>query len=373
MSPAAAAGAPGPRTPRPGLVACLPGDGVGPEVVGEAVRVLAAVAPRVGLELTFSEGLVGAAAYRSVGHPLPEATLDLIDRSDAILFGSVGDASLNHLPRHLRPDAGSLPLLRRRYELYCNLRPTVIYPELQGLSPLRPERVQGGVDLMIVRELAGGIYFGQPRGIDGEADDRRGYNTEVYTAREVKRIAHWAFRLARGRRRKVTNVDKANALESGELWRTVVAEVAREYPDVALEHMYVDNAAMQLIRQPGSFDVILANNIFGDILSDEASMVSGSIGLGASASLGEGGMALYEAIHGTAPDIAGQNKANPLATILSAAMMLRLTFGSEEGARTIERAVAAAIAAGYRTADLAAPGEQTISTREMADAVLERC
>ncbi len=354
------------------LVACLPGDGVGPEVVAQAVQVLQAVAPRFGLELTFETALVGASAYRADGHPFPQETQDLCDRADAILFGSVGDSSLDSLPRNLRPEQ-SLSILRKRYELFCNLRPTVIFPELRALSPLREDRLLPQVDMVIVRELAGGIYYGQPRGIEGEGEERRGFNTEVYRAGEVRRIAHQAFQLAQMRRRKLTSIDKANALESGELWRQVVNEVAREYPTVELDHLYVDNAAMQLIRRPSSFDVILANNIFGDILSDEASMLAGSIGLGASASLGTGRLALYEAIHGTAPDIAGQDKANPLATILSAAMMLRLSFNQPAAADLIEQAVAKTVAAGYRTPDLVQPGESTVGTRAMGTAVLTQC
>ena len=356
----------------PKLIACLPGDGVGPEVVAQAVRVLQAVAPAFDLPLRFEEGLVGATAYRAKGHPLPADTLDLVDRCDAILFGSVGDASLDGLPRPLRPEQ-SLSILRKRYQLFCNLRPTVIYPELADLSPLRPDRLQPAVDLVIVRELAGGIYYGQPRGIEGEGDGRRGFNTEVYSVPEVRRITHEAFRLARSRRRRLTSVDKANALESSELWRTVVSAVAAEYPDVAVEHMYVDNCAMQLVRRPGSFDVIVTDNLFGDILSDEASMISGSIGLGASASLGAGKVALYEAIHGTAPDIAGQDKANPLATILSAALLLRHSCQQPEAADLLQRAVARTIAAGYRTGDIARPGEPVIGTKAMGDAVLRQC
>lgn len=356
-----------------GTVAVLPGDGVGPEVVAAAVAVLDTVAEHYGLRLDLQAGLAGGAAYRAVGHPLPDATLALCDRADAILFGSVGDPEFDSLPRHLRPEQ-SLSILRKRYTLFANLRPVVIYPELRGLSPLRADLLDG-VDMLIVRELAGGIYYGQPRGIDQlESGERRGVNTEVYTAGEVRRIARFAFELARGRRKKVTSVDKANALESGELWRTVVTELAADYPDVALDHLYVDNAAMQLMRRPASFDVILANNIFGDILSDAAAMVPGSIGMVPSASIASGGKkGLYEAIHGSAPDIAGQNKANPIATILSAAMMLRISFDQPAAAAVIEQAVARTLAAGHRTADIARPGEQALGTSEMGAAIAAAC
>jgi len=343
------------------LVALLPGDGIGPEVIAEAKRVLDALAID---GLTFEEGLVGGAAYKAVGHPLPERTLELAKRADAILFGAVGDPDCDNLERALRPEQAILGL-RKELTLFSNLRPAKMFAELADASALRPE-VARAIDLVIVRELNGDVYFGE-KGMRFTASGlREGYDIMSYNEDEVKRIAHSAFRTARARRGKLCSVDKANVLETSQLWRDVVIEVSAEYPDVTLSHMYVDNAAMQLVRNPGQFDVIVTGNLFGDILSDQASMCVGSIGMLASASLDANGKGLYEPIHGSAPDIAGQGKANPLATVLSAAMMLRYSLGLAEAADRIEAAVAKALAGGARGPDLGG----TMSTREMGDAVL---
>jgi len=343
------------------LVAVLAGDGIGPEIVAEARRVLDALAIP---GLTFEEALVGGAAYHAKGHPLPPETLDLAKRADAILFGAVGDPSCDTLERALRPEQAILGL-RKELTLFSNLRPAKMFPELADSSTLRPE-VAGAIDLLIVRELNGDVYFGE-KGMRSTADGlREGYDVMSYNEAEVRRIAHSAFRAAQARRGKLCSVDKANVLETSQLWRDVVIEVAADYPAIELSHMYVDNAAMQLVRNPGQFDVIVTGNLFGDILSDQASMCVGSIGMLASASLDANGKGLYEPIHGSAPDIAGQGKANPLATILSAAMMLRFSLGQAEAADRIEHAVAKALAGGARTADLAG----TMATREMGDAVL---
>lgn len=357
-------------TRNPKLVAVLPGDGVGPEVVGAALTVLRGVTERFGLDLEFKTGLVGGAAIRAMGETFPPATAELCDGAQAILFGAVGDAAFESLPREQRPET-ALSILRRRYELYANLRPVTVHPELGAIVPLK-DHLTHGVDMLIVRELTGDAYYGRPRGIGTTAEGVRcGVNTMIYTEAEVRRIAHEAFRLARTRRRHVTSVDKANALEVFEFWRTIVCDVAAEYPDVTLEHLYVDNAAMQLIRRPSSFDVVLTGNIFGDILSDEAAMLAGSIGLIPSASIGPGGMGLYEPIHGTAPDIAGQDRANPIGTILSGAMMLRLSFVAPAAADAIEAGVRSVIGRGLRTADIALPGEPVVGTAAMGEAVLK--
>jgi 3-isopropylmalate dehydrogenase len=343
------------------LVAVLAGDGIGPEVVAEAVRVLDAF----GLGLAFEEAPVGGAAYRAHSHPLPPAALDLARRADAILFGAVGDPACDALPRELRPEQAILGL-RRELGLFANLRPAKAFPELVDASALKPE-IAVGIDLMIVRELTGDVYFGTPRGRRStETGLREGYDTMRYAEDEVARIARLGFETARKRRGRLCSVDKANVLETSQLWRDIVIEVAADYPDVVLSHMYVDNAAMQLVRDPGAFDVIVTGNLFGDILSDQASMCVGSIGLLPSASLDAAGKGLYEPIHGSAPDIAGQGRANPLATILSAAMMLRYSLHAPEAAERIEAAVARALAGGARTADLGG----TLSTREMGDRVL---
>jgi 3-isopropylmalate dehydrogenase len=343
------------------LVAILPGDGIGPEVTVQARRVLDALAIP---GLTFEEALVGGAAYHATGHPLPEATLELARRADAILFGAVGDPTCDSLERALRPEQAILGL-RKALTLFSNLRPARMFPELADDSTLRRE-IAEQIDLLIVRELNGDVYFGE-KGMRTTADGlREGYDIMSYNEAEVRRIAHSAFRAAQARRGKLCSVDKANVLETSQLWRDVVIEVSADYPDVALSHMYVDNAAMQLVRNPGQFDVIVTGNLFGDILSDQASMCVGSIGMLASASLDAQGKGLYEPIHGSAPDIAGQGKANPLAMILSAAMMLRFSLGQAQAADRIEAAVAQALANGARTADLGG----ALSTQAMGDAVL---
>jgi 3-isopropylmalate dehydrogenase len=343
------------------LVALLPGDGIGPEVIAEAVRVLRAV---VGNELAFEKAPVGGAAYKAAGHPLPPATLDLARRADAILFGAVGDPDCDALERHLRPEQAILGL-RKELGLFANLRPARLFAELADASALRPE-VASAIDLVIVRELNGDVYFGE-KGMRRTASGlREGYDVMSYNEDEVRRIAHVGFQTARARRGRLCSVDKANVLETSQLWRDVVIEVAADYPEIALSHMYVDNAAMQLVRAPGQFDVIVTGNLFGDILSDQASMCVGSIGLLPSASLDSAGKGLYEPIHGSAPDIAGQGKANPLATILSAAMMLRYSLGRPAEADRIEKAVAAALAGGARSADLGG----AMTTKAMGDAVL---
>jgi 3-isopropylmalate dehydrogenase len=343
------------------LITLLPGDGIGPEVVAEAKRVLDAL----GLEgLTYETALVGGAAYKAAGHPLPAATLDLAKRADAILFGAVGDPDCDALARHLRPEQAILGL-RKELSLFANLRPAKLFPELTDASALRPE-VAAQIDMVIVRELNGDVYFGE-KGMRTTAKGKReGYDIMSYDEDEVRRIARVGFETARVRNGKLCSVDKANVLETSQLWRDVVIETHAEYPDVALTHMYVDNCAMQLVRNPGQFDVIVTGNLFGDILSDQASMCAGSIGMLPSASLDSAGKGLYEPIHGSAPDIAGHDKANPLATILSAAMMLRYSLGKAAAADRIEAAVAKALAGGARSFDLGG----TMATSQMGDAVL---
>jgi len=350
-------------------IAVLPGDGIGPEIIAEAVRVLRALGER--FELEFAD--VGGAAYDRHGHPLPEATLKLARQADAVLFGAVGDWKYDRLERALRPEQAILGL-RRSLGLFANLRPAILYPELAAASTLKPE-VVAGLDLLIVRELTGDIYFGTPRGRrpapDGAfAGQPEAFDTMRYARPEIERIARVAFEAARKRSRKVTSVDKANVLETFQFWKDVVTDVHAGYPDVQLEHMYVDNAAMQLVKAPKSFDVIVTGNMFGDILSDEAAMLTGSIGMLPSASLNETGQGLYEPSHGSAPDIAGRGVANPLATILSAAMMLRYSLGRAEQAGRIEAAVKTVLAQGLRTADIAAGGARAVGTKEMGDAVV---
>ena len=343
------------------LIALLPGDGIGPEVTAEARRVLDAVC---GSALSYEEAPVGAAGYRAEGHPLPPAALDLAKRADAVLFGAVGDPACDHLERALRPEQAILGL-RKELALFANLRPAKLFPELTDASALRPE-VARLIDLVIVRETNGDVYFGEKGMRTTPAGRRQGYDIMSYDEDEVARIARVGFDTAKARRGKLCSVDKANVLETSQLWRDVVIEVARDYPEIELSHMYVDNAAMQLVRNPGQFDVIVTGNLFGDILSDQASMCAGSIGMLPSATLDQNQKGLYEPIHGSAPDIAGQGKANPLATILSAAMMLRYSLGKPAEADRIEAAVAAALAAGHRTADLGG----TTTTSEIGDAVL---
>lgn len=350
-------------------IAVLPGDGIGPEITHEAVRVLKRLSEQGHFGLTLEEAPVGGAGYRASGHPLPAATLALAKSAQAILFGSVGDFSLDTLPRELRPEQAILGL-RKELGLFANLRPALIYPELAGASTLKPE-VVSGMDLMIIRELTGDIYFGQPRGIRVlENGDREGFDTMRYSESEIRRIGHVAFQAAQKRGKKLCSVDKANVLETTQLWRDVMTDLGKQYPDVALTHMYVDNAAMQLLKNPKQFDVMVTGNMFGDILSDEASMLTGSIGMLPSASLDANNKGLYEPIHGSAPDIAGQNLANPLATILSAAMMLRYTFGLAQAANAIEDAVRKTLASGVATGDIYREGCKRVGTREMGDAVL---
>jgi len=350
-------------------IAILAGDGIGPEVVAEAVRVLKA-ARLDGLQFEFSQAPIGGAALDAHGDPLPPQSLAAARAADAILFGAVGDPRFDAAPRAKRPEQGLLRL-RKELRLFANLRPATVYAGLEAASTLKPE-VVAGLDLLIVRELTGDIYFGQPRGIRVlPGGEREGFDTMRYAESEIRRIARVAFEAARGRSRRVCSVDKANVLETTQLWRDVVTEVGAGYPDVRLTHMYVDNAAMQLVRAPRQFDVMLTGNMFGDILSDEASMLTGSIGMLPSASLDENGKGLYEPIHGSAPDIAGKGVANPLATILSAAMMLRYSFKNEAGAARIEQAVASVLNAGARTADLAGGTQPALGTRAMGDRVIE--
>lgn len=346
-------------------IAVLPGDGIGPEIVAQAVKVLKAL----NLNLEMTEAPIGGAGYEAAGDPLPDATLKLAKESDAVLLGAVGDWKYDKLERHLRPERGLLRI-RKELNLFANLRPALLYPELADASTLKPE-VVSGLDLMIIRELTGDIYFGQPRGISTlENGEREGINTMRYNESEIRRIGRVAFDIAMKRNKKVCSVDKANVLETTELWRQVMIELSAEYPEVELSHMYVDNAAMQLIRAPKQFDVMVTGNIFGDILSDEASMLTGSIGMLPSASLDANNKGMYEPSHGSAPDIAGKDIANPLATILSAAMMLRYTFNDEANALKIENAVKKALEQGYRTADIATEGCKKVGCNAMGDAVV---
>ncbi len=348
----------------------LAGDGIGPEIVGAATAVLQALSARFGFKAELEPALMGGAGIDATGNPLPDDTLRLARESTAILLGAVGGPQWDSIERERRPERGLLRL-RASLDLFCNLRPAVLYPALAAASILKSE-VVSGLDLMIVRELTGGIYFGQPRGIGvNPAGERYGFNTLVYTEPEIRRIAHSAFRIAALRARKVCSVDKANVLEATEFWREIVTDVGREYPQVSLSHMYVDNAAMQLVRAPKQFDVLVTTNMFGDILSDLASMLTGSIGMLPSASLNASKQGMYEPIHGSAPDLAGRDLANPLATILSLAMMMRYSLGEPEQAIRIENAVADVLAGGYRTADIQGPGTQVIGTREMGRKVVE--
>jgi 3-isopropylmalate dehydrogenase len=346
-------------------ICVLPGDGIGPEIVAEAVRVLKAL----DLKFEMEEAPVGGAGYRAKGHPLPDSTLALAKASDAILFGAVGDFSLDTLPRELRPEQAILGL-RKELNLFANFRPALVYPELAGASSLKPE-VIAGLDILIIRELTGDIYFGQPRGIRTlENGEREGFDTMRYSESEIRRVIRVGFEAARKRSKRLCSVDKANVLDTMQLWREVAIEVSKEYPDVQLTHQYVDNAAMQLLKNPKQFDVIVTGNMFGDILSDEASMLTGSIGMLPSASINEKNFGLYEPIHGSAPDIAGKDIANPLATILSAAMMLRYSFNNTVAADRIESAVKKVLANGFRTGDIVEPGMKPIGTSAMGDAVL---
>jgi 3-isopropylmalate dehydrogenase len=351
-------------------IAVLPGDGIGTEIVAEAVKVLQAL--DLGFEM--EQALVGGAAYEAQGHPLPESTLELARQADAVLFGAVGDWKYDKLERALRPEQAILGL-RKHLQLFANFRPAICYEQLTHASSLKPELV-AGLDILIIRELTGDIYFGQPRGRRASPDGAfqgapEAFDTMRYSRPEIERIAHVAFQAARKRGKKVTSVDKANVLETFQFWKDVVTEVHKDYQDVELEHMYVDNAAMQLVKKPKAFDVIVTGNMFGDILSDEASMLTGSIGMLPSASLNASNQGLYEPSHGSAPDIAGKGVANPLATILSAAMMLRFSLNQEEAARRIESAVQKVLAQGLRTPDIHSDGTTKVGTAQMGDAVVQ--
>jgi 3-isopropylmalate dehydrogenase len=349
-------------------IAILPGDGIGQEIVAEAEKLLQCLQQDFGLDVELETAAFGGAGYDAAGHPLPEATLSLCRQADAILLGSVGGPQYDLLERDLRPERGLLGL-RSSLELFSNLRPAMLYPQLANASSLKPEIVSG-LDIMIVRELTGGIYFGKPRGIrDLESGEREGFNTLVYSEHEIERIARSAFDIAMLRNRRLCSVDKANVLEVSELWREVMISVGKDYAEVELSHMYVDNASMQLVRAPKQFDVMVTTNMFGDILSDTAAMLTGSIGMLPSASLDQNGKGMYEPIHGSAPDIAGKSIANPLATLLSVAMMLRYSLGEVELANKIDIAVGNVLNQGFRTADIA-EGGNTVSTVEMGDAVV---
>lgn len=350
-------------------IVVLAGDGIGPEIIGEAVKVMEAVNTKFNLGLTWENQLLGGSAIDAHGVPLPDVTLEAAKKADAVLLGAVGGPKWDTIERSIRPERGLLKI-RSALNLFANLRPAILYPQLASASTLKPE-VVAGLDILIVRELTGGIYFGQPRGIRQlENGERQGFNTDVYSESEIRRIAHVAFQLARQRNKKVCSVDKANVLEVTELWKEITTDVAKEYPDIQLSHMYVDNAAMQLVRNPKQFDVMVTGNLFGDILSDEASMLTGSIGMLPSASLDENKKGMYEPCHGSAPDIAGKGVANPLATILSVAMMLRYTFNEETAAKCIEDAVGKVLDQGLRTADIYADGMKKVGTSEMGAAVV---
>nr|XP_023904972.1 3-isopropylmalate dehydrogenase 2, chloroplastic-like [Quercus suber] len=351
-------------------ITLLPGDGIGPEVISVATNVLKLAASLEGIEFDFQEMPMGGAALDSTGLPLPAETLSAAKQSDAVLLGAIGGYKWDKNEKHLKPETGLLQL-RAGLQVFANLRPATVLPQLVDASTLKKE-VAEGVDLMVVRELTGGIYFGKPRGFSvNENGQEIGFNTEVYAAHEIDRIARVAFETARKRSGKLCSVDKANVLEASIFWRKRVTAIASEYPDVELSHMYVDNAAMQLVRDPKQFDTIVTNNIFGDILSDEASMITGSIGMLPSASLGESGPGLFEPIHGSAPDIAGQDKANPLATVLSAAMLLKYGLGEENAAKRIEAAVLDTLSRGYRTGDIYSAGNKLVGCKEMGEEVLK--
>ncbi|MCI8348324.1 MAG: 3-isopropylmalate dehydrogenase [Firmicutes bacterium] len=352
-------------------IAVIPGDGIGPEVTREAIKALDAVADKFGHKFEYEYLLAGGAAIDETGRCLPDETVEAAKKSDAVLLGAVGGPKWDNLPGEERPEKALLGL-RKALGLFANLRPAIMFDELKGACPLKEEKVQGGLDIMVVRELTGGIYFGE-RGIKDTPDmGKAAYDVELYSEKEVERVAEIAFSMAMKRNKKVTSVDKANVLESSRLWRKTVAKVAEKYPEVTLENFYVDNAAMQLVYNPKQFDVIVTSNIFGDILSDEASMITGSIGMLPSASLAEGEFGMYEPVHGSAPDIAGTGKANPMAAVLSASMMLKYTFGLSEEADAIENAVKAVLEEGYRTPDIMTSGKRLITTSEAGTLIAER-
>lgn len=347
----------------------LPGDGIGPEVVGEAKRVLQAAGEKYGFQIAFSEADIGGVAIERQGNPYPDTTRELASKADAILLGAVGGPQWDSLPAADRPERGLLAI-RADLDLFCNLRPALLYRQIADASSLKPELV-ADLDLLIVRELTGGVYFGEPRGIrELENGERQGFNTDIYSESEIQRIAHLGFQFARKRGKRLCSVDKANVLEVTMLWREIVSEVASEYPDVELSHMYVDNAAMQLVKAPKQFDVILTGNLFGDILSDTAAMLTGSIGMLPSASMNAEARGLFEPVHGSAPDIAGQGKANPVATILSAAMLLRYSLNEGEAAAGIDAAVQTVLDQGLRTLDIVTEDEVAVSTETMGDAIV---
>ncbi len=348
-------------------IALLAGDGTGKEVTDEAIKVLNAIGEKHSIDFNFEPSLIGGCAYDEYKTPLPEKTLEIAKKSDAVLLGAVGDWKYDTLPPEVRPERALLGI-RKELNLFANLRPATVYPELTSLSPLKEEFVSG-TDIMIVRELTGDVYFGTPKGIEIKDGEKFGYNNMCYFESEIRRIAHVAFKVAMQRNKKLCSVDKANVLDVSRLWREVVADVAKEYPEVELSNMYVDNAAMQIIRNPKQFDVVLTGNIFGDILSDEASMLSGSLGLLPSASLSDTKLAMYEPIHGSAPDLKGQNVVNPIATILSAAMMLKYSFKLDDLSDEIINAVRKALKDGYRTADIMQNGMQKVGTSEMGNAI----
>ncbi|RJT54341.1 3-isopropylmalate dehydrogenase [Rahnella variigena] len=353
---------------KPHHIAVLPGDGIGPEVMAQAYKVLEAVRQRFGLKITTSEYDVGGAAIDKHGSPLPEATVAGCEQADAILFGSVGGPKWEHLPPNDQPERGALLPLRKHFKLFSNLRPARLYQGLEEFCPLRADIAAKGFDILCVRELTGGIYFGQPKGREGQGMHEKAFDTEVYYRFEIERIARIAFESARKRRSKVTSIDKANVLQTSIMWREVVNEIAKDYPDVSLSHMYIDNATMQLIKDPSQFDVLLCSNLFGDILSDECAMITGSMGMLPSASMNEQAFGLFEPAGGSAPDIAGKNIANPIAQILSAALLLRYSLGADDAANAIEQAVNKALEAGHRTGDLA-NGQQALGTSEMGDII----
>ncbi|WP_058486613.1 3-isopropylmalate dehydrogenase [Defluviitalea phaphyphila] len=349
-------------------IATIPGDGIGPDIIEQAVLVLNKIGEKFGHTFNYTEVLAGGAAIDAKGEPLPQETIDICKKSDSVLLGAVGGPKWDNLPGDKRPEKALLGL-RGELGLFANLRPATLHKALKDACPLKPEIIGDGLDILVVRELTGGIYFGE-RGRRDSINGEEAYDTECYSVKEVERIAKIAFDSAMKRNKKVTSVDKANILESSRLWRSVVEKVAKDYPEVELNHMYVDNAAMQLVRNPKQFDVIVTSNMFGDILSDEASMITGSIGMLPSASLGEGTLGMYEPIHGSAPDIAGQNKANPIATILSAAMMLRYSFNLEKEASCIEDAVTKVLEENYRTGDIMSEGMKLVGTKEMGELII---
>lgn len=350
-------------------IAVIPGDGIGPEVINEAIKVLDAVGGKYGHEFNYTQVLAGGAAIDAAGECLPQETIDIAKKSDAVLLGAVGGPKWDSLPGDKRPERALLGI-RKELGLFANLRPAIMFDELKDACPIRPEKVEGGLDLLVVRELTGGIYFGE-RGYKDTDMGKAAYDIEQYSEGEVKRIAEVAFDMAMKRNKKVTSVDKANVLESSRLWRKTVAEVAKKFPEVELENFYVDNTAMQLVYNPKQFDVIVTSNIFGDILSDEASMITGSLGMLPSASLAEGNFGMYEPVHGSAPDIAGTGRANPMAAILSAAMMLKYTFGLSDEADAIENAVKKTLAAGYRTPDIMSEGKTPATTEQIGSLIAQ--